>query len=514
MKSAMKTLLLILAWTMIASPALAQTMIHGAASEPRALDPYFYAETPTNSINYNIYDALVWYDHDAKLIPGLAEKWENPDALTWLFYLRKGVKFHDGSDFTAEDVVFSIERCGSWARSGFKDSVRDIAKVEIIDPYKVKITTKAPFAILPDMMVRVMIMSKAHVQKTGDDAQATNPVGTGAYKLKEWIKGDHLTLTANAAYWRGAPRIETVNLRPLTNDATRTAALISSEVHLIDDVPARDLDRLNKDDRLEVTSKPGNRTMMLYLDQARQNSPKVDSPTGKNPLQDVRVRRAIHLGINVEAIIKHIMNGVGEPATQTYPRFIYGYDSSITRPGHNLQKAKELLKEAGYPNGFGITLDATNDRYPNDEQVAQAIAADLSKIGIKVKVNAIPKNNFFPMADKADVSMAFAGWACNPPDAIRFLLPLAHTYDQKLGAGRYNYGRYSNPKVDALAQEASTNMDPKKRLEIMSTASRLLMEDMAFVPLFNLVNVFAKSKKLDWVQRIDQYTWYFDMALK
>ena len=253
---------------------------------------------------------------------------------------------------------------------------------------------------------------------------------------------------------------------------------------------------------------------MLYLDQARETSPKLQSPTGKNPLQDVRVRRAIHLGINVEAIIKHIMNGLGEPATQPWPSFIYGYDENIKRPVYNPQKAKELLKEAGYPNGFGVTLDSPNDRYPNDEQVAQAIAADLSKIGIKVKVNAIPKNNFFPMVDKADTSMAFAGWACFPTDAIRFLLPLGHTYDQKLGTGRYNFGRYSNPKLDALAQQASTVMDPKKRLEIMQAGARLLVEDMAVVPLFNLVTVFAKSKKLEWQQRTDQYTWYFDMNMK
>jgi peptide/nickel transport system substrate-binding protein len=225
--------------------ALAQSaLVDGVASEPRSADPYFHAEEPTNNLNWNIYDGLTRFDVDYKLQPALAEKWEAVDDRTWVFHLRKGVKFHDGTPFTAEDAKFSIHRCGTWAKSGYKDSVSQIERVDAVDPHTVKIVTKGPFGILPAMMGRVMMMSKAYVEKTGDDAQATKPIGTGAYELKEWVRGDHLTLVANEGYFRGAPKIKQVVIRPLTNDATRTAALLSGEVQLIIDVPVRDVARI------------------------------------------------------------------------------------------------------------------------------------------------------------------------------------------------------------------------------------------------------------------------------
>lgn len=495
--------------------ALAQpALVDGVASEPRSADPYFHAEEPTNNLNWNLYDGLTRFDVDYHLQPALAEKWEAVDDRTWVFHLRKGVKFHDGTPFTAEDVEFSIHRCGTWAKSGYKDSVSQVERVDVVDPHTVKIITKGPFGILPAMMGRVMMMSKAYVEKTGDDAQATKPIGTGAYKLKEWVRGDHLTLVANDDYFRGVPKIKQVVIRPLTNDATRTAALLSGEVQLIIDVPVRDVARIKADPKVDVASRDSSRVIFLQMDQNREMSPKLESPTGKNPFMDVRVRRAFYLGINEEAIAKHVMNDFALPIGQMYPASIFGYDKDLKRPAFDPQKAKALLKEAGYPDGFSVTLDSPNDRYVNDEQSAQAIAADLSRIGIKVKVNAIPKNTYFPMMDRFESSFSLIGWACNPPDAIRFLDTTAHTVDDAKGRGRYNYGHYSDKKVDELIEAASRSVKQEERLKLMTEAQRIAVaEDVAFIPLHAQVNLHAKTKKLIWQPRADNYHIYFEMDL-
>jgi len=495
-------------------PVLAQTaLVDGFASEPRSADPFFYAEAPTNALNRNLYDGLTRFDADYKLQPALAETWEAVNDTTWLFHLMKGVKFHDGTPLTAEDVKFSIERCATWAKSNFKDSVAQIEQVEVVDPHTVKIVTKGPFGILPSMVSRVMIMSKAYVEKTGDDAQATKPNGTGAYKLTEWVRGDHLTLTANEGYFRGAPKIKQVVIRPLTNAATRTAALLSGEVHVVDDVSVRDVDRVKTNPKLELLVRESDRVIYLEMDQAREKSPRLESPTGKNPFLDARVRRAFLLAINEEAIVKHVMNGFAEVAGQMVPPMVYGFDESIKRPAYDPEKAKALLKDAGYPNGFAVTLDAPNDRYVNDAQIAQAIAADLARIGVRVKVNAIPKNTFFPMTDRRETSFNLMGWACNPPDAIRFMTANAHSDDPKLKLGAANAGNYSNPKVDKLIETVSRTVKADERLRLLQETQRLLMEDVAFIPLHTQVNIHAKIKRLKMTLRADAYHIYHEMEL-
>jgi peptide/nickel transport system substrate-binding protein len=503
---------------MLAGPALVQAakpLVHGAASEPRSLDPYFHSETPTNSMNSNLYDGLVSFDSELNVIPALAEKWENPDNLTWVFHLRKGVKFHDGSPLTAEDVAFSIKRCQTWPKSGFKSTVNQIKAVEVIDPYTVKITTFNPFGILHRKLAQLNIMCKAYVEKLGDDAQADKPNGTGAYKLKEWIKGDHLTLVANEDYFRGPAKIKEIVLRPLTNDATRTAALLSGEVDVIDDIPVLDVARIKADSKVDVVSRPGLRLIYLQMDQDREKSPKAKGPDGKNPLLKLKVRRAIYYGINEDAIVKHVMNGVAFPASQFYPDSVFGYDKGITRPAYDPDKAKQLLKEAGYPNGFEITISSPNDRYVNDDKIAQAVASSLAKLGIKIKVEALPKKTFFPMTDRREASFFLIGWSCATGDASAFLDGIAHTYDKKRGFGRYNRGRYSNAEVDKLIEAASATVNQDDRLKYMQKAQRIaLTQDQAFIPLHFQVDLYAKSNKLDWKPRADHYFWYYAMSMK
>ena len=488
-------------------------LIHGAASEPRSMDPYFHSETPTNSMNKNIHDCLVDFDKDLNVHPALAVSWENPDNLTWVFKLREGVKFHDGTPFGAADVKFSIERCQTWEKSGFKATAGQIASVEVIDDATVKITTKKPFGILPRKLAQIMIMSKTFVESHEEAYLNDHANGTGPYQLKAWVKGDHLTLTANETYFRGAPAIKTVTLRPLTNDATRTSALLAGDAHIIDDVPVRDVARIDATDGVASVTRPSLRLIYLQMDHDREISTKAKGPDGKNPFRDARVRKAIYLGIDEPAIVQHVMNGFAEPASQFYPSAVFGYDPAIKRPAYNPDKAKAMLKEAGYPDGFTVTLDSPNDRYVNDDKIAQAIASQLARIGIEVTVNAIPKKTFFPMTDRRESSFFLIGWACADGDASAFLDGIAHTHDTDRGYGRYNRGRYSNAKVDQLIESASATVDSDQRLAFMREAQKIaLVEDQAFIPLHYQVDLYAKSDKVRFVPRADHYFWYADMG--
>ena len=496
--------------------ALAQdALIHGAASEPRSLDPYFHSETPTNSMNKNLHDCLVDFDKDLKVRPALALSWENLDNLTWQFKLRQDVKFHDGTPFTAADVKFSIERCKNWEKSGFKATAGQVASVEVVDDYTVKITTKKPFGILLRKLAQVMIMSKKFVESHDEAYLNDHANGTGPYSLAEWVKGDHLTLAANESYFRGAPPIKTVTLRPLTNDATRTSALLAGDAHLIDDVPVRDVARIKAAEGVAAVSRPSLRLIYLQMDHDREISPKAKGPDGKNPFQKTLVRKAVYLGIDEPAIVQHVMNGFAEPASQFYPSAVFGYDPEIKRPACNPDKAKAMLKEAGYPDGFEVTIDSPNDRYVNDDKIAQAIASQLARIGIKVKVNAIPKKTFFPMTDRREASFFLIGWSCADGDASAFLDGIAHTHDKDKGYGRYNRGRYSNPEVDRLIESTSATVNPDERLKAMRAAQKLaLVEDQAFIPLHYQVDLYAKSDKVMFEPRADHYFWYADMNWK
>jgi peptide/nickel transport system substrate-binding protein len=492
----------------------ATTLVHGSASEPRALDPYFHSETPTNSMNKNLYDALLHFDSELQVHPGLALTWDNPDSLTWIFHLRKDVTFHDGAPFTAADVKFSIERAKNWAKSGFKSTVNKVQSVEVVDDYTVKITTPKPFGILHRKLAQIGIMNKAYVEKHGDEYQTDHPNGTGPYKLVEWVKGDHITLTANENHFNGAPAIKQIIVRPLTNDATRTAALLSGEINIADDIPVLDVARIKSNKKVKLTSRPGLRLIYLQMDHDRDVSPKAKGPDGKNPLRNKKVRQAIYLAINEDAIVKHVMNGFAFPASQFYPKEVFGYDDTITRPAFNPDKAKALLAEAGYPDGFDLTIDSPNDRYVNDDKIAQSVAASLSRIGINMKVNALPKKTFFPMTDRREASFFLIGWSCADGDGSAFLDGIAHTYDKDRGFGRYNRGRYSNPEVDRLIEAAGGTVDQDQRLKHMQAAQRIaLIEDQAFIPLHYQVDLYGNSKNVKWTPRADHYFYYRDMAI-
>jgi peptide/nickel transport system substrate-binding protein len=500
----------------ILAPALAgaATLKVGAASGVNSLDPHFHNETPTNSLNYNIFDGLVNFDKDLNPYAVLAESWEVVDDVTWRFTLRKNVKFHNGNDFTADDVVWSFNRAKTGEKSGFKGSISAIKAIKKKDDYTVDVITNGPFPILLRKLTYLRVMDKEYSENLSDAELGLKPVGTGPYKLVRWQRGQSIVLEANENYFLGKPAVEKVEIRPLTNDSTRVAAMLSGAVHMINRVPVRDVDRIKASQDLQFFMRPGLRLIYLQMDQHRENSPYIQG-VDKNPFLDVRVRKAFYHGINEDAVVKHIMGGFAVPAAQYYPEAVNGHDKSVTRPAYNPEKAKSLLKEAGYENGFTVTLDSPNDRYINDEKIAQAVASSLAKIGITVKVNAIPKASFFPKANDADSSFNLIGWACGDGDGSAFLDANVHTYDPEKGYGRYNGGRYSNKAVDEVIEKTSTVLDAEKREKLLIKAMHMaLLDDQNIIPLHYQVDLYAVSQKVEMAPRADNYMYFFDMKMK
>jgi peptide/nickel transport system substrate-binding protein len=507
---------LILALLLICLPALAgaTSLKVGVSSGVNSMDPQFHNETPTNSVNSNLFDGLVNFDKDLNPYPALAESWEVLDDVTWRFTLRQGVTFHNGNAFDADDVIWSFNRAKTSDKSGFKGALSAIQSMEKVDDYTVDVTTNGPFPILLAKLTYLKIMDKEYAEPMSDEDLGRKPVGTGPYTLLSWQRGQSIVLEANPDYFLGMPSIERVEIRPLTNDSTRVAAILSNAVGLINQVPVRDVDRIKAISQLRFVMQPGLRLIYLQMDQHREQSPYVEG-VESNPFLDVRVRKALYHGIDEDAIVEHIMGGFAVPAGQYYPAAVTGYDPNVTRPPYDPDKARQLLKEAGYEDGFTVTLDTPNDRYINDDKIAQAVASSLAKIGINVKVNAIPKGSFFPKANDADSSFNLIGWACSDGDGSAYLDANAHTYDPERGYGRYNGGRYSNPEVDAIIQESSTVLEPEKREALLIEAThKALLEDQNIIPLHFQVNMYAMEDNLKMSPRADGYLYFFDMEFE
>ncbi len=495
---------------LLGTMGFAKTLKIGLASGAYTMDPQAFNETATNSILSNIFDTLVRFDANIKVHPSLAVSWTNPEPTVWIMKLRHGVKFHNGNAFNADDVVFTFNRIKNWNKSGFKGKVSMIDKVEKVDNYTIKFITKKAFPVFLRKLTYVDILDKETDSGKSDEWIGLHPIGTGPYEFVFWRKGDQIKLKANPNYWAGKPTFDDVILRVLSNNATRTAAILSGEVDLINRVPVVDVNRIKNDPKLNTFIKPGLRLIYLQMDQFREKSPYIKSPNGKNPFLDVRVRRALYYGINEDAIIKYIMKGFAAPADQFHPSVVVGYDPSIKRVKYNPVKAKKLLAEAGYPNGFSVVLDAPNNRYINDAQIAQAVASSLAKIGITVKVNATPKSSFFPKTAKQDTSFFLIGWASSDGDGSSMLDGVVHSKDNAKGYGRYNNDKYSNPKVDKLIEESDANMNPKARVKQMQEAQRIaIVQDQTIIPLHYQVDIYASSKKIKFTPRTDSRIWIY-----
>ncbi len=512
-KKIVLTISMVLCLLVGVSSAWAKDLTVGFKGEPTSLDPHFHNVQSNNQQALYIFDQLVRQDSRQRLEPGLAESWTPVSDNVWEFKLRKGVKFHDGSPFTAEDVKFTIERIPNVPNSpsSFTFAVSAIKEVEIVDPYTVRIHTEEPAPLMPRMFAAFTIVSKKNAEGMGteDFNSGKAAIGTGPYKLVEWVRGDKIVYERNDEYWGEKLPWEKIIVRPITNDGTRVAALKSGDVDLIDFVPPADVKHLDKDSGLTLSKSPSTRLIYLHLDSDRDDTPMVTDNNGnkiKNPLKDVRVRKAISKAINRPAIVARIMEGLAVPASQMVPDGYEGTSTRLKPEAYDPKGAKALLTEAGYPEGFKITIHGPNDRYVNDGDITQAVAQMLTKIGIKTEVNTMPKAVYFGKASNLEFSLMLVGWATDTGEQSNCLSALLHTYDKEKGFGSSNRGRYSNPVVDQKLEEALITVDPEKHNKLIIEATEIGMDDVGIVPIHYQVNVWGSKKGLSYNGRTDSYT--------
>ena len=499
------TMLTRLALALIASSGLAagaQTLVLGTKLELNTLDPHFFSSFPTGSSHEYLYDRLVVLDDKLRIQPALATSWRLVDDLTWEFKLRKGVTFHDGAPFTADDVIFTIERVPNVPNSpnSFSQFTRAIESVKKVDDHTIVVKTKAPNPQqLQDFANLFIVSAKAGKgASTADYNSGKAAIGTGPYKLVEWVNGDRLVVERNARYWGPRPAWAKVTERVIAKDPTRLAALLSGEVDAIDAVPIPDLERLRKEGRFAIFRGPAALVHYVALDSARDESPFVTAkdgkPLGRNPLRDPRVRKALSLAVNRELIAKRVMEGSAIPASQLLSEQFPTSSRSLKPDPYDPAKARALLAEAGWADGFRLVLHATSDRYSNDSAVAQAIAQMWTRIGIKAEVEVLPGAVFFTRASKQDFSAFAAQYGAE--DAINSLRALVATAEPARGFGTANRTRYSNPIVDNLLTEALTTMDDELRQQKLTRAINFAMADQPLIPVFYPIFDFAARKGL------------------
>ncbi len=480
------------------------------SADVTSLDPQYVAIQPNVTIGWHVFDALTRVDERARIIPGIATSWRAVDPTTWEFKLRKGVKFHDGSELTAEDVAFSLARPLAIAGSpgGFAVYVRRIVSKQIVDPYTIRLKTATPYGALPQDLNSIMIVSKkAALNATPADFDSGRAmIGSGPYKFVRWARGDRVELARFDGYREEKPAWDKVTFRMIPSDPARTAALLAGDVDVIENVPTSDLARLRGDPKLRLAEVVSWRTIFFQLDQYRAQPPLVTDlegkPLAKNPFMDVRVRRAISKAINRKALVERAMENVAVPAANVVSPQIFGHNPGLKPEAYDPEGARKLLAEAGYPNGFAITVSAPNNRYVNDDQVAQAVAQMLTRIGIRCQVEALPFNVYLTKARDQQFSFAMLGWGSYAGDlALRALLVTANSGK---GNGAWNWGRYSNPKLDQLVEQALDTVDEKKREALAREAGAVVAADVAIIPLYHQIVMWVMKKNIVFDARTDE----------
>lgn len=497
----------------------AETLIVGLKSEPSSMDPHFHNLTPNNMMARYVFDGLVIQDHQQNLKPGLAVSWTNIDDLTWEFKLRKGVKWHDGANFTADDVAFTIARAPNVPNSPSSLGlyIKQISSVEVIDALTIHFKTEKPFPLMPAFMSQFSIVSK-HTgtgATTADYNSGKAMNGTGVYKFVKFIPGDRIIYTRNDDYWGKKSEWSDLIVKPLTNSSARVAALLAGDVDMIEYVPTSDVERMKRDSKISLSQAPSNLLIYLHIDTARDNSPFVTDidgkPMNKNPLKDLRVRRAISMAINRKGIADRLMEGLAVPGGQLLPEGFFATSPALHVDKYDPKAAKELLKQAGWADGFGLTIHGPSNRYINDAKILQAVAQMLSRIGIKIKVDALPKNVFFPRGSKLEFSLMLVGWSSGSGEPSEPLTALLHSYDMEGGFGSSNRGRYSNKELDIALETALATVDLQKHRALLIKATEIGINDLGIIPIHFQVNTWAMRKGLTYTARTDDWTLAFDV---
>ncbi len=496
----------------------AKTLRWAGRGDMQTTDPHSQNEGLTNNINSLIYEFLIDRDKQLGLVPKLAVSWTKVDDVTWRIKLRAGVKFHDGTPFTADDVVFSYERARA-DTSQLRAYANAAGTPKKIDDLTVEFTTNGPNPIMLDHLATINIMSKAWCEKNkavkpqnyaGKEdmitARAAN--GTGPYMLKSREPDVKTALSKNPNWWGIKDKAfegnaDEVVYTPIVSDGTRLAALISGEVDLINDPPPQDVPRLKQTPGIKVLEGTENRIVFIGMDQNRDEL-LYSNVKGKNPFKDKRVRQALYQAIDIGAINKNTMRGLSNPSGALLPSPKMTIPEIEARLPYDKEKARKLLADAGYPSGFDVTLDCPNNRYVNDEKICLALAAMWSQIGVNTTVNAMPRATYFPKLEKLDTSLYMLGWGGGNTDAIFTLQPVLSTYSGK-GDGDYNYGRYTNAKLDALTAKIKTEMNADARLKMIHEALLAHNAEVNHLPLHRQVIPWASRANVTAVHRADNF---------
>ena len=497
--------------------ASAETLKMAYDADPVSLDPHEQLSGGTLQLSHMIFDPLVRWTKDLGFEPRLAESWERIDELTMRFKLRQGVKFHSGNMLTAADVVWTFDRLKD--SPDFKGIFTPFDGMTAVDDYTVEVKTNVPFPLVLNNMTYVFPMDskfysgtdengqdKGALVKHGNTFSSTNASGTGPFIVEEREQGVRVKFERFADYWdkKSPGNVDEIILTPIKEAPTRVAALLSGDVDFIEPVPPTDHDRIKDSDKVDLVTMPGTRIITFQLNQNRREE-----------FKNLKVRQAIVHAINNEGIVKKIMKGFATAAAQQGPAGYQGYVEGL-KPRYDLDKAKQLMKEAGYEDGFSVTMMAPNNRYVNDEKIAQAVASMLAKINIKVDLKTMPKAQYWPEFDNRAADIMMIGWHSDTEDSANFSEYLTMCPNTETGRGQYNSGNYCNPKVDELVEAANAETDTAKRAQMLQEVETILYNDAAFVPLHwqNLAWGASKKVAIEDVVNVMNFPYLGDLVIK
>ncbi len=502
MKRLLTLCLMFLMVACFAAVAPAKTLKLAMDADPVSLDPHVQLSGGMLQYSHMVFDPLVRWTQDMTFEPRLAERWERIDPLTVRFYLRKGVKFHSGNDFTAADVKWTVDRLKR--SQDFKGLFEVFESPIVVDEHTVDLATKKPYPLLLNMATYIFPMDskfytgedesgqpKDAIVKVGPSFALNNESGSGKYMVTFREQGVKTVFTAFGDYWdKDSGNIDEIVLTPIKEDATRVAAMLAGDVDFIMPVPPQDYDRLEKDEKVNLLTMAGSRIITFQLNQNRRDE-----------LKNAKVRQAIVYATNNEGIAAKIMKGRATAAGQQGPEGFAGYVADLT-PRYDLEKAKQLMKEAGYEDGFTVTMIAPNNRYVNDEKIAQAFASMMSKINIKVELKTMPKAQYWDEFDAQAADIQMIGWHPDTEDSANYSEYLLMCPDKETGLGQYNSGNYCNARVDELLIAAQSETDKAKRANMLQEVETILYNDAAFVPLHWQHLSWAGGKNLKNIKEI------------
>ncbi|PJK30926.1 ABC transporter substrate-binding protein [Minwuia thermotolerans] len=505
-----------------AASASAKDMTFAFQGGVNSMDPYSLNETFTLGYLGNIYEGLIRRGANLEIEPALAESWEIVEPTRWRFHLRKGVKFHDGRDFTADDVIFSADRVRGEG-SDLKTRLAGVVEVIKVDDYTVDFVTEAPNPILHFEWETWGIMSKGWAEENGavtaqsatgdvENYSTRNANGTGPFRLQSHEADVQSVAEAYQDWWDNDNKthnLTRVVQKPIGSDSTRVAALLSGQVDMAYPIPVQDMNRVDGNDGTSMLVGPELRTIFLGMDQHRDEL-LYSSVKGKNPFKDVRVRQAFYHAINADAIKQKVMRGLSEPSALMVAPGINGFDPSFERLPYDPDRSRALLAEAGYPDGFEVGMDCPNDRYVNDEAICQAIVSMLAQVGVKVNLLAQPRALYFKkiLAPSLDTSFYLLGWTPGSFDSWNALFNLHGCYNEETGNGKFNLGRYCNEEVDALTAKILSETDTEKRNAMINQAWTITTDEVAYLPLHQQALAWGVREGVNVKQRADnQFSW-------